>query len=461
MKTTTNSEKKGFQTFIIIWLSQLVSMIGSGLIGFALAVWIFDQTGQATPFALTALFSSLPRVLLSPLAGALTDRWNRKKIILIADSLSGLVTLATAYLLFTGQMEIWMVYVITASSSIFGVFQHPAYTASVVMLVPKEQLTRANSMIQLGEAIESLVTPLLAGVLFGLIDMRGIIIIDLFTYFIAIITLIVVSIPQPERTAAKSTEKSSLWEDIVFGWTYLVERQGLLGLLVYFALVNFLLNVSAILIGPMILSFGSPSNMGLAQSIMGAGFLAGGLIMSIWGGPKEKRIRLVILAIALASMGFIVAGLKPSMLLIGIGLFILTFFIPFGSGPNSALFASKVPPDVQGRVFATRSMISQSMMPPAFILSGILADNVFNPLLVEGGGLANTSIGEFLGVGPGRGVGLMMICNGIFLLIVSGLAYANPHIRNIETEIPDAVPDDLETEDGTPIVGGEKAAQTN
>ncbi len=460
MKTTTASHKKGFQTFLIIWLSQLVSMIGSGLIGFALAVWIFDQTGQATPFALTALFSSLPRVLLSPLAGALTDRWNRKKIMLIADSLSGLVTLATAFLLFTGQMEIWMVYVITATSSIFGVFQHPAYTASVVMLVPKEQLTRANSMIQLGEAIESMVTPLLAGVLFGLIDMRGIIIIDLITYFIAIITLIVVSIPQPERTAAKLTGKSSLWEDIVFGWTYLLQRWGLLGLLIYFALVNFLLNVSAVLIGPMILSFDSPSSMGLAQSIMGAGFLVGSLLMSIWGGPKKKRIRLVILAISLASMGFIVAGLKPSMLIIGIGLFILTFFIPFGSGPSSAIFAAKVLPDVQGRVFATRTMISQSMMPIAFILSGVLADNVFNPLLVEGGGLANTTIGNFLGVGPGRGIGLMMICSGIILLIVSGLAYANPHIRHIETEIPDAVPDTSETDAGTSLVSEEKASLT-
>jgi MFS family permease len=460
MNTTTTSQKKGFQTFTIIWLSQLVSMIGSGLIGFALAVWIFDQTGQATPFALTALFSSLPRVLLSPLAGALTDRWHRKKIMLIADSLSGLVTLATAFLLFTRQMEIWMVYVITATSSIFGVFQHPAYTASIVMLVPKEQLTRANSMIQLGEAIESLATPLLASILFGLIDMRGIIIIDLITYLIAIVTLILVIIPQPERSKEKVKEKSSLWEDVKFGWTYLVERQGLMGLLVYFALVNFLLNVSAILIGPMILSFGSPSNMGVAQSIMGAGLLIGSLLMSVWGGPKNKRIRLVIMAISLASIGFIVAGIKPSMLFIGLGLFILTFFIPFGSGPSSALFASKVAPNVQGRVFATRSMISQSMMPLAFLLSGVLADNVFNPLLVEGGGLAKTIIGNFLGVGPGRGIGLMMICSGVILLIVSGLAYANPHIRNIETEIPDAVLDEGEAEVGTNTVGEDKVALT-
>ena len=457
---TKISQKKGFRTFIIIWLSQLLSMIGSGLIGFALAVWIFDQTGQATPFALTALFSSLPRVLLSPVAGALTDRWNRKKIMLIADSLAGLVTLVTAFLLFTGQMEIWMVYVITAAGSIFGVFQHPAYTASIVMLVPKEQLTRANSMLQLGEAIETLVTPLLAGVLFGIIDMRGIIIIDLITYLIALMTLIFISIPQPEKGLEKLELKTSLWEEIVFGWTYLVERRGLLGLLIYFALVNFFLNVSAVLIGPMILSFGSPSSMGLAQSIMGAGFLVGSLLMSIWGGPKNNRVRLVILAISLASIGFIVAGLRTSMLFIGTGLFILTVFIPFGSGPSSALFASKVKPDVQGRVFATRSMITQSIMPLAFILSGILADNIFNPLLVEAGGLANTVIGDILGVGPGRGVGLMMISSGLILLIVSGFAFANPRIRNIEKEIPDVVLDDDPSETGIHAEGEEKTALT-
>jgi MFS family permease len=233
-------------------------------------------------------------------------------------------------------------------------------------------------------------------------------------------------------------------KDIVFGWRYLVDRRGLLGLLFYFAGVNFFANLCAVMIGPLVLSFGAATNLGVAQSVMGAGMLAGSLLLSVWGGPKEKKINAVIGFIFLSAFGFLVAGFQPSLTYVSVGVFILMFFIPFASGPSSAIFAAKVAPEVQGRVFATRSMIAQSMMPLAFILSGIMADNVFIPLLLEGGALADTFVGDWLGVGPGRGIGLMMICSGLMLLVISVIAYANPRIRNVETEIPDAVPEEPE-----------------
>ncbi len=430
---------KTMQTFFIIWIGQLTSMLGSGLIGFALAVWIYDQTGQATPFALTALFGSLPRILIAPIAGAVTDRWNRKWIMLISDSLSGVITLITAVLLLTGNMQVWMIYLISFFESVFGAFQEPAYSASIVMLVPKEQLTRANSMIQMGQAIQNILTPIMAGALFATIGMTGIIIIDAVTYLFALFTLIIVRIPQPKPVDEGAHQKRSMLKDVVFGWKYLVERKGLFGLLFYFASVNFFLNISGVMIGPLILSFSNATSLGIAQTIEGAGILAGSLLMSVWGGPKKNKVRSVILFIALASTGYFVIGSRPSVIAISAGLFVLLFFIPFASSISSALFAGKVAPDVQGRVFATRSMISQSMMPLAFLLSGFLADHVFNPLLVEGGALANTFVGQALGVGPARGVGLMIICSGFLLFIISGIAFGNKHIRNIETEIPDVV----------------------
>jgi MFS family permease len=438
------NKKKGMRTFFIIWLGQLASMLGSGLIGFALAVWIFEQTGQATPFALTALFSTLPRILLSPVAGAVTDRWNRKKIMLISDSLSGIVTLATAYLLLTAQMEVWMIYVISFTGAIFAAFQQPAYSASIVMLVSKDQLTRANSMVQMGQALESTLTPIMAGALFATIGFRGIIIIDVITYLFALLTLILVHIPQPKAVESETKEKFELGKDIAFGWRYLVERRGLMGLLFYFASVNFFLNLSVVMIGPLVLSFSSATQLGLAQTLFGGGMLAGSLLMSIWGGFKSGKIKSAIGFIILATLGFLVAGIQPSITYISTGIFILAFFIPFAQAPSSAIFAEKVAPEVQGRVFATRNMISQSIMPLAFILSGVLADRVFNPLLVSGGRLADTFVGNILGVGPGRGIGLMILCSGILLLLISAGAYANPHIRNIEKEIPDALPDDRE-----------------
>jgi len=433
--------RKGMKTFLVIWFGQLSSMIGSGLIGFALAVWIFEQTGQATPFALTGLFAILPRVLLSPFAGALTDRWNRKKIMVISDSLSGVVTLVTAILLLTGQMEVWTVYLISFMGSVFASFQQPAYMASIVMLVSKDQLTRANSMVQMGQAIGDILTPILAGVLFTTVGMEGIIIIDVFTYLLAITTLIIVHIPQPETQAGDGDGTFSVLKDVAFGWRYLVERRGLLGLLFFFAVVNFTANISSALIGPLVLSFGTPTSLGAAQTVMGVGMLAGSLLMSIWGGPKNRMIHAVIGFIALASFGFLIAGMQASLVYVSVGLFVLMFFIPFASGPSSAIFAAKVAPEVQGRVFATRNMITLSMMPFAFLLSGVLADQVFNPMLIEGGVLAATFIGRWIGVGPGRGIGLMLICSGLFLMMASGIAISNPHIRNIEMEIPDAVPD--------------------
>ncbi len=447
--TRPNQEQKplkGMRTFFTILGGQMASMVGSGLISFALAVWIYDQTGQATPFAMTALFGILPRILLSPIAGVVSDRWNRKMIMLVSDSLAGLVTLATAVLLLTGNMQIWIIYLISFLDAVFGSFQQPAYSASIVMLVPKEQLTRASSLVQMGEAIQTILTPLLAGALFASIGMRGIITIDIATYLFALLTLIFVHIPQPKRNQETAEEEHSVWKDVAFGWRYLVEGPGLMGLLWYFAFVNFFLNISAVMIGPLVLSIGSATSLGVIQTFMGFGMLAGSLVMSVWGGVKKKRVKFIMLFIVLSSLGYFVAGSTASIPIIGVGLFILMFFVPFGGSISSAMFAMKVAPDVQGRVSATRSMVAQSMMPIAFLLSGFLADKVFNPLLVEGGRLTETFVGRWVGVGPTRGIGLMLISSGLVLFLVSGVAYANKHIRNVETEIPDIV---IEKPEGT------------
>lgn len=438
-KQIKNKPEKNMKTFFVILGGQVASMIGSGLISFALSIWIYDQTGQATPFALTALFSILPRILLSPFAGAVSDRMNRKTIMLISDSLAGLVTLATAVLLLTNNMQVWMIYVISCLDAVFGSFQQPAYSASIVMMVPKKQLTRANSMIQMGEAIQTILTPVLAGALVTTIGMSGIIMIDIGTFLFAMVTLLLVHIPQPERRTDEVAEKRSVWKDVAFGWRYLVDRPGLMGLLWYYAAVNFFLNISAVMIGPLVLSIGSATSLGVVQTFMGLGMLVGSLLMSVWGGVKKNRVRYIMFFIVLTSIGFFIAGSQASIAAISAGLFVLMFFAPFGGSISAAMFAMKVASDVQGRVSATRSMVSQSMMPIAFLLSGFLADHVFNPLLVEGGRLANTFVGRWIGVGPSRGIGLMMIMSGLILFVISAIAYANKHIRNIETEIPDVV----------------------
>jgi MFS transporter, DHA3 family, macrolide efflux protein len=438
MESNVESAPQGIRTFLVIWIGQLVSMLGSGLTGFALGVWIFDRTGEATPFALTVLFGNLPRILLLPVAGSLADRWNRRWVMILSDVGNALVTISVFVLLLFGSLQFWHIYLIVTLGSIFSAFQEPAYTASVTMLIPKKDLSRANGMMQMGQALEMVITPVIAGVLFVAIGLSGVLIIDFVTFLFAVGTLLLVRIPQPGRIEHEQ-KKSSVWADALFGWNYLKARPGLFGLLWYYAMVNFLLNWSGVLTGPMILSRFSASTLGTIQMFVGLGALAGGILSSVWAGPK-RRINAVIGFIGLALVGMVIAGLRPAPVFIAAGMFWLMLFIPLASASSQALFQSKVAPEVQGRVFSIRSMISRSVMPVSFLIAGPLADRVFGPLLDVDGAWADTFLGTLLGTGPGRGIGLMFIGSALIGILVTFVAYASPRIRNIEEELPDALP---------------------
>jgi MFS family permease len=437
-KAGAGSAPQGIRTFLVIWVGQLVSMLGSGLTSFALAVWIFAQTGKATPFALTVLFGNLPRILLLPVAGSLADRWNRRLVMILSDAGNALVTISVFVLLLFGNLQFWHIYLIATLGSIFSAFQEPAYTASITMLVPKKDLSRANGMMQTGQALEMVITPVIAGALFVAIGLSGILIIDFVTFLFAVGSLLLVRIPQPKLTEQEQ-KKASVWSDARFGWNYLRARPGLFGLLWYYAMVNFLLNWSGVLTGPMILSRFPASTLGAIQMFAGLGMLAGGILSSVWAGPK-RRITAVIGFIGLALLGMVVSGLHPGPIFVGGGLFWLMFFIPPASSASQAVFQSKVAPEVQGRVFSIRAMIARSVMPVSYLLAGPFADRVFGPLMEVNGAWANTFLGTLLGTGAGRGVGLMFVASALVGIVVSILAYANPHIRNIEDELPDALP---------------------
>jgi MFS family permease len=439
---SADAQPGNMNKFLVIWLGQVISMLGSGLTAFALGGWIFQKTGQATPFALTILFSNLPRILLLPLAGSLADRWNRRLVMILSDVGNALVTLGVFFLITFSNLEVWHVYLIATLGSIFSAFQEPAYTASITMLVPQKDLARANGMVQMGQAMEMVITPLIAGLLFVSIGITGILTIDFVTFLFAVGALLLVQIPQPVMSD-EHKQGGSVLSDARFGWDYLKARPGLFGLLWYYAMMNFLLNWSGVLTGPMLLSQSSPRTLGIVQMVVGIGMLAGGILSSVWRGPK-RRIPSVIGFIALGLVGMIIAGLRPNPLVVGFGFFWLMLFIPLASASSQAVFQSKVAPDVQGRVFSIRSMISRSVMPLAYLTAGPLADRVFGPLMDTGGAWANTFLGTLLDVGPGRGIGLMFIVSAVIAIVISVLVYANPRIRNLEDEIPDALPSSTE-----------------
>lgn len=440
---------QGMRTFSVIWLGQLVSTLGSGLTGFALGVWIYQQTHSTILFSLNLLAFAVPNLLVSPIAGALVDRWDRRWVMVMSDTGAGLCTLAVAFLFTSGNLQVWQVIALTALSAAFSTFQWPAYSAATSLLVPKEQLGRAGGMVQIGEAISHLISPALAGALFVTIGLQGVVLVDFATYTFAILTLLFVRIPRPKASAEGQAGKGSLWKEAGFGWTYIVSRAGLFGLLMYFAATNFLSGLIEPLLAPLILDMTSADMLGYLASIVGLGMLAGTLVMSAWGGPK-RRIRGVLGFSLVTGVFLTVLGLRPSLPLMAVAGFGMMFAMPIINASSQAIWQSKVALDVQGRVFSVRRMIAWSTLPLAYIVAGPLADRVFKPLLVEGGPLTG-SLGQILGVGPGRGVGLMFVVIGFLSILVTFFAYMNPHLRNVEDELPDAVqqPDEHAAQDSS------------
>jgi MFS transporter, DHA3 family, macrolide efflux protein len=432
--------RSGMATFTTIWFGQLVSLLGSGLTGFGLGVWLYERTGSVTLFALNTLCYVLPQTLFSPFAGALVDRWDRRRAMILSDAGAGLSTLFLAVLLYTGRLEIWHVYVATAVNALFATFQWPAYSAATTLLVPRRHLGRASGMTQAAEAISQLVTPALAGLLLVVIGLKGIMLIDFATFAFAALTLLVVRIPRPETSAEGAESKGSLLREAAFGWKYIRARPGLLGLLLFFATINFLGGMTNPLLIPMVLQLTTPDVLGYLASIVGVGMLLGTLLMGVWGGPR-RRVLGVLGFELIAGALTVLLGLRPSLPLITAAAFGMMFCMPIVNGSSQALWQSKVAPDLQGRVFAVRRMIAMAASPLAYIIVGPLADGVFEPLMAADGYLAG-SLGQIMGTGPGRGSALLISLMGVVSVAAAVVAYLNPRIRRVEDELPDAVPDE-------------------
>ena len=429
------------RTFFVIWVGQLLSQLGSGLTGFALGVWVYQRSGSATQFAMIALSASLPAILISPLAGTLVDRLDRRLILIASDSLAALTTLILAYLYWRDSLALWHILAATAVAATMGAFQGPAYLASVTLLVPKAQLGRASGLAQAARAISFLFAPLLGGLLMVSIGVGRVMLIDFATFLFALGTLVAVRIPRPLRAGgAGSAKKQSFMQEALAGWAFIRERGGMLWMLGLFAALNFVLGIVNALTSPMVLGFTTPARLGGILSFGGFGMLIGSLAMSAWGGPR-RRMNGLLGFLVLIGAGVALVGLRPSEWTVAAGFFVVLVSAPIVNGCSQAIWQTKVPPGLQGRVFATSGMVSMAAMPIAYLLSGPLADQLFEPMLREGGALAE-SAGALVGVGPGRGIGLMFMLSGCLVVAVTLLGALNRRLRLVEDELPDAVPDE-------------------
>lgn len=429
----------GFLALTLIWLGQTVSMFGSSLSYFALGVWVYQTTGSVTSFALVSFCAVAPLTLLSPLAGALVDRWDRRTALLVSDLGAGAMTLVVLILFWTGRIEVWHMCVTAAVSSLLRTPRFPAMAASITLLIPKQHLARANGFLEMGGALSSLLAPLAAGFLVETIEVQGVLLIDFLTFLVAVATLLAVRIPKPDPASDGEVPGASLLRDAAQGWLYLKARSGLLGMLAIVAITNFAIGMVQTLITPLVLSFAPSSVLGVVLFVAGLGMLAGGLAMAVWGGP-ERRMSLILSLLALQGLALMVGGWRSHAWIIAAAAFLYLFCIPLVASCGQAIWQSKVPAGLQGRVFAIRQMVSNGSVPLAYLVAGPLADSLFEPLLAGGGPLA-ASAGRILGTGPGRGIGLLFITLGVVVLltVAAGLRYRP--LREVERDLPDVLPD--------------------
>lgn len=450
----------GFKGFFVVWLGQFISIFGTALTRFALTVWIYQETGSATILANASFFAIAPALVLMPLGGVLADRVSRKKVMIGADLVGGLSTTLLLSLLLTQKLEIWHIYLNNAILATSEGFQYPAFIAATAMIVPREHFSRANGMRDLAGNASRIFAPIVAAALLTFVDISDIMIIDLATFAIAIFTLAMVVIPQPEKSKEGAKAQASLIRDISYGFKFIWERPSLLGLQSIFLTINFLYTMTSVLIPAMVLARTGNNEfvLGSLQSIMSFGALLGGLVISTWGGPKRKIHAVLGCQVLTALVGRVWFGLGHDLLTWIPGAFFLYFFIPISNGSTGAIWMSKTPPDVQGRVLATRRFAAQISSPFAALVAGPLAEKVLEPAMMPGGTLAPI-FGGLVGSGEGSGISLAVLFAGVIAFLTSLLVYFVPAIWNLEVILPDHVPDSASPSPAKVVKSREKEAE--
>jgi len=435
MTTDTAKERSGLRTFLIVWAGQLVSLVGTSLTAFGLSIFIFQETGSVTQLAMINLAGLLPRLVLGPFAGALVDRWDRRSAMLLSDLGAGVGTLALVGLYYTDNLALWNIMLAVGLSGVFQAFQWPAYQAAMQVLIPKEQFSRGSGLVQLAEALGNIGGPVIAGFLIVAGGIGLIFAVDVITFLFAVGTLVVVRFPRPAESKAGAESKGTLWEETKYGFTYLWHRHGLFALMIYFAMINLAFGFIMPLFIPLGLSVAGAAELGTAFAVAATGMVAGSLVASTWKGFSHKIAGILIIG-GLLGVTMVLVGGRASIIWIAAIVWLAMSMIPLMTASSQAVWLSKVEPDLQGRVASVRLTVAQSMVPIALLLVGPLADNVFEPLMADGGGLAD-SIGSIIGTGDGRGYALFFSLLGVVVVVMSALAWLYKPLRNVEKDIPD------------------------
>lgn len=411
--------------FLVIWAGQLISSIGSGLTAFSLGVYSFEKTRSAIAYSLIILFAFLPSYLLKPVGGTLSDRLDRRILIIIGD-LGSVIGLTFILLMFlTGNHEMWVIYTGVAISSIFVALQNPAYKASVTDLLGEEGYSKASGLMQLSESSRFLISPIIAGFLLHFISIEKILMIDIITFLIAVFAVFMVK-KKINKEKIISPPKHFLY-DFISGFKYTFSHRGLVWLLFITSIITFAVGFLQSLIGPMILAFSDSKTLGIVQTISATGMLVSSLFIGVFSKTK-MQVPILFSSLAFAGLFYALFGTSTNIIFIIVSGFMFFSALPFVNTSLEVLIRKNVENKIQGRVWSIVSLISQFGLIIAFSSAGIMADKLFNPLLQKNGLLTST-VGKIIGTGTGRGIGFMFFLSGVLVIIMAVIIWKNKTIR--------------------------------
>ncbi len=379
MENVISPSDKEFRFFLLFWAGQVQSLMGSNIIRFVIIWWIVLEYESPFLLALAAFMGFAPQIIITPFAGVLVDRWNRKKIIGTVDFLQAVVTTMLIYLFWTGEVAIWQVLIILMLRSVFQAFHFPAVQAIVPLLVPRDKLSRVNGMDYFSRGAIGVVGPLLAAVLLAIWKIHEILWIDAITFMIAVFPLLVLKIPSVRKKSSEKSEKSSFKAEFTEGISFIRDRNGLLSLLSIFTAANFFIMPLYVLLPLWVTQIhsGEATDYAFLLAFQQAGMISGALLMSTWKGFQRKVVG-VVSGLFLMYVGLLIAISIPTgpyyFLIIGLGLALTGFGLPVANVSSQTIWQSIVPPEKIGRVFSTRRSIAQFTSPTAMIISGILAE---------------------------------------------------------------------------------------
>lgn len=436
---------------LAVWFGQLVSAAGSAITTFVFGVWILQETGSTTDFAMLMLAGAVPGILTAPFAGIWADRYNRRRIMITADLVGGVATATGLVLVVTDVLQTWHLYPLTVVSATAAMVHTVAFQSALPSMVGREQLGRANGLLQITQATQ-IAAPVVAATLLVMFGLRGVLILDLITMTIGVSLLLLARLPDEAMAPAKQGRELTLAGDLTYGWRYVMADRPLRGLVWIFTGFNFLFAMAGVLIQPLILSFSSTQTLGVLMLVGGSGIFVGGLVMASWGGPVP-RVRGIAIFLLVAGVALAGHSLAPSPWLIGVAAPLLLFCLPILGGSAITLVQQRTDAESMGRVMATVRMLGQAAMPVSYLAAGPLADRVAEPAMRSDGWLGG-SLGQVIGTGEGRGLAAIFLVLGVLTWVLALVVFLRRSLTALEAPVEEASEPDSDTDSESAVHAG-------